>query len=373
MRFVAEYMDPGLLPKDYKPVLSRKDAALAADAVKQFIEDRLRRDLNLFKHTSPLAFVHGTGVNDDLDGSEAHKAVLFHVANIPRDRGVVPDGPTEAEKYGFDAEVVSSLAKWKRLMLRRYGCEPGSGLFCESTSIRKGYKGDVTHSNICDQWDWEVAITPEQRTLDTLKATVRTLYRMIKDCEAMVAQRWPGLRPTLPDDIHFVTAEELHAEWPEADIHGREDAAVRRWGAIFIVGMGWPMQDGSAPEEVRAPDYDDWTLNGDIIVKHPATGYRHELSSMGIRVDRAAMEAQLAHRGQSERSSLAYHKAVIDGALPLCMGGGIGISRLLMLLLQRGHVGEVQVGIWHDAHHAQAKAAGLDLIPDRIIGAVEDM
>lgn len=160
-------------------------------------------------------------------------------------------------RFGFDAEVVSSLAKWKRLMLQRYACAPGSGLFCESTSIRKGYKGDVTHSNICDQWDWEVAITAEQRTLATLKATVRTLYRMIKDCEAMVAQRWPGLPATLPDNIHFVTAEELHAEWPDADIHGREDAAVRRWGAIFIVGMGWPMQDGSAPEEVRAPDYDD--------------------------------------------------------------------------------------------------------------------
>lgn len=160
-------------------------------------------------------------------------------------------------RFGFDAEVVSSLAKWKRLMLRRYDCAPGSGLFCESTSIRKGYKGDVTHSNICDQWDWEVVVTRKQRTLDMLKSTVRTVYGMIKDCEAMVAQRWPALQPTLPEDIHFITAEELQSEWPEADIHGREDEAVRRWGAIFIIGMGWPMKDGSAPEEVRAPDYDD--------------------------------------------------------------------------------------------------------------------
>lgn len=160
-------------------------------------------------------------------------------------------------RFGFEAEVVQSLAKWKRLMLVRYGCQPGSGLFCESTGIRKGYKGDVTHSNICDQWDWEVAVTEAQRTRDFLGATVRKIYDIIKDAEAMVAARWPALRPTLPPNIHFVTAEELHARWPEADCHGREDAAVRQWGAVFVVGMGWPMKDGSAPEELRAPDYDD--------------------------------------------------------------------------------------------------------------------
>jgi aspartate--ammonia ligase len=145
-------------------------------------------------------------------------------------------------------------------MLKRYSCPPGSGIFCESTSIRKGYKGDATHSNICDQWDWELVINSEQRNLTFLKLTVQKIFRIIKEAEAMLAEEWPALRPSLPDEVHFVTAEELHELWPDADIHGREDAAVRKWGAVFIVGMGWPMKDGSPPEEVRAPDYDDVRL-----------------------------------------------------------------------------------------------------------------
>ena len=234
---------------------------------------------------------------------------------------------------------------------------------------------EASGKHLC-RWDWEVAIAPQQRTLEFLKETVQKLYRIIKDCEAMVCKKWPALQPTLPATCHFVTSEELHTLWPEQGIHGREDKAVEKWGAVFILGMGWPMQDGSAPEEVRvgspprgpssatppflqellsaafsahelryslismslriltegtrfgmhvqvrAPDYDDWLLNGDIIVRHPHTGYRHELSSMGIRVDAGALEKQLAHRGMSGRLNLDYHKAIMDGKLPLCMGGG---------------------------------------------------
>ncbi|KAJ8607172.1 hypothetical protein CTAYLR_007349 [Chrysophaeum taylorii] len=362
---MSKYMNAKLLPSGYRPQLSKQSVLIASDAVKRFVEDRLKSDLNLLKHPAPFAFEASSKINDDLDGSDAHKAVRFHISNITRDRGVAPP-TTEAEKYGLEAEVVQSLANWKRVMLQWYGLEVGQGLFCESTSIRKGYKGDVTHSNIADQWDWELRIEESQRTIEFLRGIVNKIWRIIKDCEAMVAERF-GLEPTLPDKIHFVTSEELHATWPDADIHGREDAAVNKWGAIFILGMGWPMKDGSAPEEIRSPSYDDWLLNGDIIVRHPVTGYRHELTSMGIRVDADALKKQLAHRGMNDLATKPYQAAVIRGDLPFCIGGGIGISRLLMLMLKTGHIGEVQVGVWHKDHHAQAKAAGIDLIPDRIL------
>jgi len=359
-------MDEGLLPKNYKPVLTRRQVPVVSEEVKDFIETRLKKDMKLFKHVAPMCFMAGTGVNDDLDGTLANKPVGFHVANITRDRGVVSNSEEE-ERFGFDAEVVESLAKWKRMMLQWYECPNNTGLFCESTSIRKGYKGDVTHSNICDQWDWEMVITREQRTVEFLKSTVRTIWRFIKDCETMLHEKYPVLKPFLPEDITFVTAEELHSTWPLEDIHGRENKAVEKWGAIFIIGMGYEMKDGSAPEEVRAPDYDDWNLNGDIIVRHPVTGYRHELSSMGIRVDADSLRKQLEHRGMEDRAKLAFHKKILDDELPLCIGGGIGISRMLMLLLQRGHIGEVQVGIWHSEHFKQAEQHGISLIPDRII------
>eukprot|EP00634_Sargassococcus_sp_CCMP2135_P001670 CAMPEP_0198676932 /NCGR_PEP_ID=MMETSP1467-20131203/98115_1 /TAXON_ID=1462469 /ORGANISM="unid. sp., Strain CCMP2135" /LENGTH=369 /DNA_ID=CAMNT_0044413837 /DNA_START=59 /DNA_END=1168 /DNA_ORIENTATION=+ len=362
------YMERELLPAKYEPKLEKKVALEAAARIRRFVEDRLSKDLNMVMSPAPLAFESTSKINDDLDGSEAMKAVQFHIANIPRDRGVVKE-KEEAEQFGLDAEVVQSLANWKRCMLKFFDFAPGSGLFCASTSIRKGYKGDTTHSNVAEQWDWEVRITEDQRNERFLKETVRKLWTIIKDAEKMITTTY-GIPPSLPADLYFTTAEELHAAWPDADVHERETQACKKWGAIFIVGMGWPLKDGSPPEEVRSPSYDDWTLNGDIIVKHPVTGYRHELSSMGIRVDAATLKKQLEHRNMTYLESKPYHAAVLNDELPLSMGGGIGISRLVMLLLQTGHIGEVSVGVWHDAHFHQAKALGIDIIPDRLIPGI---
>ena len=229
-----------------------------------------------------------------------------------------------------------------------------------------------------DQWDFEQRISPEQRNLDQLKMYVRTIWKIITDCEDYILEKYPQIllkgHPTedvrLPKEIKFITSQELHDMFPEEDVHGRENAGVKKFGAMFIIGMGWPMSDGSAPEEVRSPGYDDWTLNGDIMVRHPLTEYRHEISSMGIRVNKEVLLKQLEHRGVLHEKDLDFFRAVMEDKVPLSYGGGLGISRLLMLLLRTGHIGEVQVGLWHDAHYAQAAAAGIDMIPDRIVHSV---
>jgi aspartate--ammonia ligase len=336
------------------------------------------------QHVAPLAFLRGTGVNDELDGSESKSAVRFTVPNQDIPRGIAPsdlEQKQQASPYVMDCEIVQSLAKWKRIMLDRLDIPLNEGIYCDSTSIRKGYKGDVTHSVVADQWDYEIRITKEQRTVDTLQNYVRTIYKIITDAQDMILEKYPDIagppgHPTttwrLPNEIHFTTPEELHAEFLGMDVHERENAAVRKYGAIFIMGMGWPLSDESPPEEVRSPGYDDWNLNGDVIVMHPLTEYRHELSSMGIRVDKDTLLKQLEHRGVSHEAELAYQKAVIEERLPFSYGGGVGISRLLMLLLRTCHIGEVQVGLWHDEHYKQAKDAGIDLIPDRLVTFTEE-
>jgi aspartate--ammonia ligase len=380
---VELYMPPETLPPNKNRNansthrLSRLDVQRASTDIKRFVESRLENDLHLVKHATPLAFLRGTGVNDELDGSESKSAVRFTVPNkdIPRGIKATDDMLAERSPYEMECEIVQSLAKWKRIMLQRLDVEVGEGIYCDSTSIRKGYKGDVTHSVVADQWDFEIKITKEQRSVEQLKTFVRTIYKIITDAEDMILEKYPGILATghpsenwrLPKDITFVTAEQLHEEYPDLDVHGRENAAVEKYGAIFIIGMGWPMSDGSEAEEIRSPGYDDWNLNGDIIVKHPLTEYRHELSSMGIRVDKDSLLKQLDHRGVSHEAELDFHKAVIEERLPFSYGGGLGISRLLMLLLRTGHIGEVQVGVWHDAHFEQAIAAGIDMIPDRVL------
>jgi len=320
----------------------------------------------------------GTGVNDELDGSTSKSSVKFMVPNqyIPRglkvDESLLGNSP-----YKMECEVVQSLAKWKRMILARLGCDVGEGMYCDSTSIRKGYKGDVTHSVIADQWDFEIRITKEQRNIEQLKAYVRTIWKIITDCEDYILEKYPQIlleghetsSIRLPKELTFITAEELHRKYPDLDVHGRENAGVKEYGAMFILGMGWPMEDGSAPEEVRSPGYDDWTLNGDIMVRHPLTEYRHEISSMGIRVDEQSLVKQLEHRGMSHETDLDFFRALLDGKLPYSYGGGLGISRLLMLLLRTGHIGEVQVGLWHDEHYRQAAAAGLDLVRKIVLSA----
>uniref|UniRef100_A0A0G4H585 Aminoacyl-transfer RNA synthetases class-II family profile domain-containing protein n=1 Tax=Chromera velia CCMP2878 TaxID=1169474 RepID=A0A0G4H585_9ALVE len=361
-----QYMPGNTLAGNYRPVLRGVERMRGVSEVKRTFAALLSKEFNLLPHVSPLAFVTGTGINDDLDGSELKSSVKFRVPNLKGSkRGIEVDLSTVQETHGFDAEVVQSLAKWKRCLCKKYGLCPGEGLVCDSLSIRKGYFGDPTHSNICDQWDWELVITKEQRTLVFLHSVVRRIWRLVKETEREIRNTFPQLKhcQELPEEIRIITAEDLHATWPEEDVHGRENRAVNKWGAIFIQGMGWPMRDGSPPEEVRAPDYDDWNLNGDIIVQHPVTGYRHELSSMGIRVDSESLPKQLAHRRMEDRLQLPYHSSVMSGEVPLTIGGGIGISRLAMLLLQTGHIGEVQAGVWHPRHVQEAQDAGMDVIP----------
>lgn len=378
---MSNYMPERLLPPKYNRDansthrLSRLELQKAITDIKRFVEMRLESDLHLTKHTTPMAFMRGTGVNDELDGTESKSAVQFTVPNQDIPRGIKLDAPLPKSPYEMDCEVCQSLAKWKRLMLERLGVKVNEGIYCDSTSIRKGYKGDVTHSVIADQWDFEVHITKEQRNVDQLKSFVRIIWKIVTDAEDFILEKYPQIimdgHPTsnwrLPKDITFITSEELHAMFPGMGVHARENAAVKKFGAVFIIGMGWPMKDGSEPEEVRSPGYDDWNMNGDIICYHPLTEYRHEISSMGIRVDKDSLVAQLEHRGVSKDKDLDFMKAVIEEKVPFSYGGGLGISRLLMLLLRTGHIGEVQVGLWHDQHYKQAKEVGIDLIPDRIV------
>jgi aspartate--ammonia ligase len=266
--------------------LSRLDVQRAINDIKRFVEARLETDLDLVKHTAPLAFMRGTGVNDELDGSKSKSAVRFTVPNQDIPRGIKM---TEEEllklksPYEMDCEIVQSLAKWKRIMLNRLEIPVGKGIYCDSTSIRKGYKGDVTHSVVADQWDFEIRITRDQRNVEQLKEFVRTIYKIITDAEDFILEKYPQIllpgHPSsewcLPKEIKFITAEDLHKEFPGLDVHGREDAAVNKYGAIFIIGMGWPMSDGSMSEEVRSPGYDDWNLNGKPLVFEKRKNYLH--------------------------------------------------------------------------------------------------
>lgn len=378
-----KYMPDKLFPPVYNRAaiasnrLSPMDIQRAMTDVKRFVESRLETDLNLIRHATPIAFLRGTGVNDELDGTESKSAVRFAVPNkdLPRGITITEEMMKAPSPYKMECEVVQSLAKWKRVMLKRLGCKVGEGIYCDSTSIRKGYKGDVTHSAVADQWDFELRITKEQRTVEQLKSYIRTIWKIITDAEDYILAKYPDIllpeHPTsswrLPKEITFVTAQGLHDEFPEESIHGRENKAVEKYGAIFIIGMGWPMKDGSPAEEQRSPSYDDWNLNGDIMVQHPLTEYRHELSSGGIRVDKDSLYNQLEHRDALDELNLDFQKAVYEERLPFSYGGGIGISRLLMLLLRMGHIGQVQVGLWHDDHYKQAFEAGIELIPDRIV------
>ena len=326
----------------------------------------------------------GTGVNDELDGSKSKTAVKFTVSNQDIPRGIVlSEEQIEAmpKPHEMTCEIVQSLAKWKRIMLDRLHVKIGEGIYCDSTSIRKGYKGDVTHSVVADQYDFEIKIDESMRNLDQLKTYVQIIYKIIVDCQEYIFERYPQIlchthessEWRLPDNITFITSQELHDLYPNFGIHERENAAVTRFGAIFVIGMGWPMNDGSIAQEIRSPSYDDWLLNGDIIVRHPLTGYRHELSSMGIRVNAESLTSQLKHRGVYDKEKdLPFQRAVLNNILPLSYGGGIGISRLLMLLLRTSHIGEVQCGLWHDSHYEQiADLGGIDIIPDRIIPGFE--
>jgi len=338
-----------VLPRRYEPLLSRKETMHALYAAKRLIEDRLCAELGLTMVQVPLIVDAASGVNDYLDRDGSRTPIRFHISN---DRDVHP----------VEAEVVQAATKWKRMALAQFGMEPGEGLLTDMRAVRKDYFLDHDHSAYVDQWDWERAIAPQERTLDQLTETVRSIWRVLKEAESFLRDAFPPLAdsryPELPDELAFVHAEDVLAQWPDLPRKQRETLLLQEHPAVFIYGIGWPLADG-LPHELRAADYDDWStettsadgrpmhgLNGDILVWNPVTERRHELSSMGIRVTKDSLRRQLELSGQLDFLDLPYHRAIVHDEVPLSIGGGIGQSRTMMLLLRTAHLGEVSVTVW---------------------------
>lgn len=332
-------MNKGLIcPKSYKPLLDVKQTEVAIKLIKDNFESILSEELRLRRVTAPIFVLRGTGINDDLTGVE--RPVSFKIKHL----------------NDQVAEVVHSLAKWKRMMLADYGIEVGYGLYTDMNAIRADEDLDNLHSLYVDQWDWELNIKKGQRSLDFLKNIVKTIYKSMKSLEFIVYEHYPKIKPTLPDEITFIHAEELLAQYPKLSPQQRENEAVKKHGAIFIIGIGGKLADGK-PHDGRAPDYDDWTttsangykgLNGDIIFWNPILKRAIEISSMGIRVDRSALLKQLKLTNSEQRKKLLFHRRLLNGELPYSIGGGIGQSRLCMFFLRKAHIGEIQVSIWPD-------------------------
>ncbi|MCP9612853.1 aspartate--ammonia ligase [Coprobacter tertius] len=341
-----------IIPKQYKLKLLPETTEQAIKTLKVCFQDKLSKALNLRRVTAPLFVLTGTGINDDLNGME--RAVSFPIKCMG-DR---------------KAEVVHSLAKWKRMKLGAYGIAPGYGLYTDMNAIRADEDLDNLHSLYVDQWDWEQTILPENRTLSYLKEVVNNIYEQIKALEEMVYNDFPHITPVLPEKITFVHSEELLQQYPDLTPKEREAAAAKKYGAIFIIGIGNKLSNGE-PHDGRAPDYDDWIshnsdgytgLNGDIILWNQVLECPFELSSMGIRVDKESLLRQLDICGCPQRKNLEFHKALLDGSLPLSIGGGIGQSRLCMFLLQKAHIGEVQASIWPEEQIAECAKNNIILL-----------
>lgn len=338
-----------ILPRDYHSRLTPKETQKAIFAAKNYIEENLCKRLNLMMVTVPLLVDVESGVNDYLDRDGSRAPIQFHISN-------------DYEKHPVNAQVVQAATKWKRMALRQFGMMPGEGLCTDMRAVRKDYFLDHDHSVYVDQWDWEKAITAGDRTLDYLKATVRAIWDVLVGAEQYVQKLFPQLAdpryPNLPDQLMFLHAEDLLEMYPDLPRKQRETAILQKYPAVFIIGIGWTLKDGY-PHEMRAADYDDWVtetrtdsgrpahgLNGDILVWNPVTRRRHELTSMGIRVNAETLRRQLEITGQLDFLRYPYHQAIVNGDIPLSIGGGIGQSRTLMLLLRKAHLGEVSVSVW---------------------------
>jgi len=337
-----------ILPKGYKSLLDRKDTQRAIFAAKGYIESHLCKELNLMMVTVPLIVDAESGINDMLDRDGSRTPVQFHISN-------------DYNKHPIDAQVVQAATKWKRFALEEFGMEMGEGLCTDMRAVRKDYFLDHDHSAYVDQWDWERVISVDQRNLDFLMDTVRKIWKVLKGAETHVRELYPGLKDKyedMADKIEFFHAEDVLETYPKLPRKERETALLKEHPAAFIIGIGWVLKNGH-PHEMRAADYDDWVtetrtrdgrvmhgLNGDILVWNPVTKRRHELSSMGIRVDANSLRKQLEMSGQLDSLKFPYHKGIISGELPLSIGGGIGQSRTLMLLLKKAHLGEVSVTVW---------------------------
>jgi len=337
-----------VLPQDYNSLLDAKTTQQAITLVKRYIEDNLCRELNLIRVEVPLIVDVESGVNDYLDRDGSRTPVQFHISN-------------DHDKHPVDAQVVQAATKWKRVALKQFGMKPGEGLITDMRAVRKDYFLDHDHSAYVDQWDWEKAITADQRNLQYLTETVRSIWKVIKGAEGFIQDLFPHLKtdkyPSLPEELKFLHAEEILERYPDLPRKARETAILQEYPAVFIYGIGWVLKDGY-PHEMRAADYDDWVtetsangnefhgLNGDILVWNPVTKRRHELSSMGVRVNASTLKQQLEITGQLDFLRLPYHQAVINNEVPLSIGGGIGQSRTVMLLLRKAHLGEVSVTVW---------------------------
>lgn len=341
-----------ILPKNYRQKITPETTEVAIKMIKQYFQKALSEALNLRRVTAPLFVLSGTGLNDDLNGVE--RAVTFPVKALDDRR----------------AEVVHSLAKWKRVKLGAYDIAPHYGLYTDMNAIRADEELDNLHSLYVDQWDWEQTINREDRNLHYLKETVEKIYQALKATERMVYEQFTHITPRLPDKITFIHSEELLKEYPDLSREERESKAAQKYGAIFLIGIGNPLSDGE-PHDGRAPDYDDWStineegyygLNGDIILWNNILGRAFEVSSMGIRVDEESLKRQLKIRDCEQRESLNFHKRLLDGELPYSIGGGIGQSRLCMFMLQKAHIGEVQASIWPEEQREICKAAGIELL-----------
>ncbi|GAB4371293.1 MAG: aspartate--ammonia ligase [Calditrichia bacterium] len=338
-----------ILPNDYEPLQSPMERMKALFAVKNYIEENLCKELNLQMVQVPLIVDRESGVNDYLDRDGSRTPIEFHISN-------------DYDKNPIDAQVVQAATKWKRVALKQFGCKVGEGICTDMRAVRKDYFLDHDHSAYVDQWDWEKVITPEQRNLDYLKDTVNKIWRVIRGAGKFAQEKFPALKtdkyPDFPEELTFLHAEEILDMYPDLPRKARETEVLKKYPAIFIIGIGWTLEDGY-PHEMRAADYDDWVtetitkngrtmhgLNGDILVWNPVTRRRHELTSMGIRVTKETLKIQLEMTGQTDFLKLPYHQMILNDEIPLSIGGGIGQSRTYMYLLRTAHLGEVSVTVW---------------------------
>ncbi len=338
-----------ILPQDYSSLLSPRETQNAIFAAKDYVEDNLCKELNLIRVTVPLIVDVESGVNDLLDRDGSRTPIQFHISN-------------DHDKNPIDAQIVQAATKWKRVALKQFGMNLGEGLITDMRAVRKDYFLDHDHSAYVDQWDWELVVTEEQRNLQYLTEVVKKIWKVLKGAETRVQELFPRLKtdkyPNLPEKLTFIHAEDILDRYTELPRQQRETEILKEYPAIFIYGIGWTLRDGY-PHEMRAADYDDWVtettskdgrpmhgLNGDILVWNPVTKRRHELTSMGIRVNANTLKTQLDITGQLDFLEFPYHQAILNNEIPLSIGGGIGQSRTFMLLLKKAHIGEISATVW---------------------------
>ena len=332
-----------IIPEHYDPRLSVRETQEAIKYIRDTFQKEFGKEMNLERISAPLFVARSSGLNDNLNGVE--RPVHFDIAGVP----------------GEEMEVVHSLAKWKRMALHEYGFQVGEGLYTNMNAIRRDEEPDNLHSCYVDQWDWEMVIRKEERTTEKLKEVVRQIFKIIKHMEHEVWYKYPQAVKKLPEEIHFITSQELEDRYPDLTPKERENRITKELGCVFLMQIGDMLRSGK-PHDGRAPDYDDWQLNGDILFWYETLGCALEISSMGIRVDEKSLVEQLEKAGCPERAELPYHKMLLAGELPYTIGGGIGQSRLCMLLLDRAHIGEVQASIWPKEMRERCRKHGIILL-----------